>query len=385
MAEGEFGARIREIAAAVAVGAAAFLISLAFWPFGSDAGWLIERYEALSVDPFGSSQYSHRILAPLLAHLLHLDGDRFRILTLLFSPLFLAAIYAYCRRADVPAAGSMAIVLAFALSRAVGNSSLAPGLTDTLTYFLLILSLLAVARPYAFWVLVALNLLNHEQSVFLLPWLLYVRRAAGALRLRPDAVLGALVLGLYAVWRASIDTGVVALHVAYTIRPAADYVAEYGMVWWFLLTSLGFLLVCLFWYAARGRFERNSVLLCLVCSAAPYVMAWDPPRYIHLASGVFLISAVGFLTDRRRLAWFAALLAGNVCLYFASQRVMQLAVASFASGCRGAADPERCIHLSTLYVTLPSLLALPLMWWIARRVPPPAGEKSRVRAEPGTP
>jgi hypothetical protein len=153
------------------------------------------------------------------------------------------------------------------------------------------------------------------------------------------------------------------------------------MVWWFLLTSLGFLFVCLCWYAARGRFERNSALLCLGCAAAPYVMAWDPPRYIHLASGVFLISAVEFLTDRRRLAWFAGLLAGNALLYFASQRIMERAAAAFASGCRGSADPERCIHLSTLYVTVPSLLALPLMWWIAGRVPAPAGGESRSGAE----
>jgi hypothetical protein len=125
-------------------------------------------------------------------------------------------------------------------------------------------------------VLVALNLLNHEQSAFLLPWLLYVRHAAGALRLRPDAVLGALVLGLYAIWRASIDTGVVALHVAYTVRPAADYVAEYGMVWWFLLTSLGFLLVCLCWYAAAAG--SSATASSCASPARPLPTSWPGIR-----------------------------------------------------------------------------------------------------------
>jgi hypothetical protein len=366
-------ALLRLLAASVLVGGAAFLVSLAFWPIGTEPSiWLIKRYEALSVDPFARSDYSHRILAPLLAHVLQLDGERFRVFTLGCSVLLLAGIYVYCRRAGVAAAGSVLVVLAFAITRTVGNSSLLPGLTDTLCYLLLLCALMSLARSFAFWAFFVLNLLNHEQIAFLLPWLLYLRHAAGAAPLRADAAVGLVVLGLYAALRQSLGAGVAALHVAYTIRPPLDYLAEYGMVWWFLWTSFGFLLALLVAYGASGRRERTSALLCLACSAATYVMAWDPYRYIHLAFGVFLIAAVRFLGEPGRLRWFAALLAGNVLLFFASRWIMDLAIARFAAGCQGAEDPVRCVHLATLRVTLPSLLVLPVMVLLARRLPRPA-------------
>ncbi len=318
---------LRLLAASLAVGGAAFLVSLLFWPIEHDLRfWLVKRYEALSVDPFRRSEYSHRILAPLLAHVLHLDGERFRVLTLSCSVLLLAGIHWYCRRSGVGAAGSVLVVLAFAISRTVGNSSQLPGLTDTLTYFLLLLSLLSIARPFAFWVLFALNLLNHEQIVFLLPWLLYLRRAAGATRLLHDAAAAAVILGLYAALRFSLGYGVVAHHAAFIGRPPSDYLAEYLMVWWFLLSSFGFLLALLCAYAARGRFERNSVLLCLLCAAATYVTAWDPYRYIHLFFAVVLMAAVRFLLERGRLAWFAALLLGNVLVHQAGLAIMRRAI-----------------------------------------------------------
>ena len=375
---GSATALLRLLAASLLVGGAAFLVSLAFWPIEPGPGiWLIRRYEALSLEPFGPSQYSHRILAPLLAHALQLDGERFRIFTLGCSVLLLAGIYAYCRRAGVAPVGSALVVLAFALTRTVGNSSLFPGLTDTLSYLLLLLGLMALKRPFAFWALFALNLLNHEQIAFLLPWLLYVRWTAGAAPLRTDAALGLLALVLYAVLRKALGGGVAALHVAYTVRPPIDYLAEYGMVWWFLWTSFGFLLALLIAYGASGRRERTSALLCLACSAAPYLVAWDPYRYIHLAFGVFLMAAVWLLRMRGGLGVFAALLAGNVLLFFASRWIMDLAVARIETGCQGAADPVRCIHLATLRFTLPSLAVLPLMVWVARRQDRERGTKAR--------
>ena len=161
MSEGASGrARLlRLLAESVVVGGAAFLVSLVFWPVPpGSAGWLIERYEALSLDPYRYSDYSHRILAPALAHLLHLDGERFRDFVLGCSVLLLAGIHLYCRRAGVTATGSALIVLAFALSRTVGNSNLIPGLTDTLTYLLLLHGLMASGSPSLFWLLFALNL-----------------------------------------------------------------------------------------------------------------------------------------------------------------------------------------------------------------------------------
>jgi hypothetical protein len=360
----------RLLAVSLAVGAAAFAASLLFWPIGTQPPmWLVKRYEALSLDPFQRSDYSHRILAPLLAHLLHLEGERFRYLTLGCSVLLLAGIYAYCRRAGVAAAGSALVVLAFALSRTVGNSSVIPGLTDSLTYLLLLLALMASARPYAFWALIALNLANHEQIAFMLPWLLYVRREAAPERWRSDLALVLAVLGAYAVARASLGSRVVELHARFARRPLPDYLAEYGMVWWFLWTSLGCLLALLWAYAASGKRERNGALLCLLCAAAPSVIAWDPYRYIHLSFGVFLFAAVWFLRPPGRLPWFAALLGGNVLIYFLSTWLLQRATERLAAGCGSAQDPDRCIHLSSMWFTLPSLFVLPCIAWLARRLP----------------
>jgi hypothetical protein len=362
------GARL--LAASLAVGAAGFAVSLVFWPVGhGPESWLVKRYEALSLDPFHPSPYSHRILAPLLAHLLHLDGERFRIFTLACSVLLLAGIYAYCRRAGVAAAGSVLVVLAFALSRTVGNSSAIPGLTDSLTYLLLLLTLMALARPFAFWFLFALNLANHEQIAFMLPWLLYVRHAAAPARLRADIALVLIVVVLYALARACLGWRVVELHARFARRPPADALAELGMVWWFLWTSVGFLMALLWAHAASGRRERNGTLLCLCCALAPSLIAWDPYRYIHLSFGVFLFAAVWFLKQPGSLRWFAALLAGNVLLYLLSRWVMERAVERFAAGCGPAQDPDRCIHLATMSLTLPSLVVLPCMGWVSRRLP----------------
>jgi hypothetical protein len=332
--------------------------------------WLIRRYEDLSLDPFRRSDYSHRILAPLLGHVLHLDGDRFRLLTLGSSVLFLAGIYFYCRRAGVLAGGSFLVTLAFAMSRAVGNSNLFPGLTDTLSYLLLLLSMFVTGRPLLFWTLFALNLLNHEQIAFLVPWLLVVRSTSGARAWRADVAAILVVLGLYALLRRSLGSGVVALHAAYTLRPWLDYAAEYGMVWWFLWTSFGFLLAVLFWHGSGARRDAGSALLCVACAAAPYVMAWDPYRYIHLSFPVFLMAAVRFLKGPGRTAVFACLVAGNALIYVLSNWIMDIAVARIGAACTGAEDPVSCIHHATLTVTLPSGAVLLLMWAVAKRWAP---------------
>jgi hypothetical protein len=367
------GEIVRLVVTALAVGVGAFLLSLLFWPIDpGSGGWLIERYEALSLDPLQRSPYSHRILAPVLAHVLHLDGERFRLLTLGCSVFLLAGVFAYCRWNGVTEVGSAAVAVAIAISRTVGNSSVKPGLTDTLTYLLLLGTLVAAGRPYLFWVLFALNLSNHEQIAFLLPWLLLMRHASGGLRIRRDVGIGVLIFAGYAGMRAVLGSGVVKLHVAYTMRPFVDYVVEYLIVWWFFLTSFGLLLTCLLAYASRGRFQRTSVLLCLAGAAAPYAIAWDPPRYIHMAFVVVLIASVKFLTDRQRLGWYVAILLGNVLIYRASNAIMERAIASLATACQGVADPARCVHLGTTSVTVPSLVVLPLLWWLSRRIAAPA-------------
>ena len=97
--------RLAQLALAAVVGAAAFWISTLLWPIPAESGnWLIERYEALSLDPFRKTGYSHRILAPLVAHALGLDGDRFRDFTLAFGPILLAGIFLFCRREGLSAA-----------------------------------------------------------------------------------------------------------------------------------------------------------------------------------------------------------------------------------------------------------------------------------------
>jgi hypothetical protein len=360
------------LAAAAVVGAGAFLLSLFVWPLPSGGGgWLVRRYQDVSLDPFKRAGYSHRILAPLVAHVLHLDGERFHYVTLACSPLLLACVYVFGRLRGVTPVGAAAMTVAIALSRTVGNSNLIPGLTDTVTYLLLLLTVMAIARPLAFWALVALNLLNHEQAFFVLPWLLYLRygrgEGAGAVPVRSDAWRGLVVVGLYAALRAWLGSGTVGLHVVYvTSRPAMDWVVKYLLVWWFALTSFGFLLVCFFAHASRGGFQRRGALLCCACAAAPYLVAWDPPRYVHLAFVGILLAAVDFLRVPGRVWWFLAMLCGNVLIYLASERILEAFVASVSKSCRNAPDPEWCIHFATTSITAPSLVALPLLWWMSR-------------------
>lgn len=187
---------------AVAVGIALFwLTNLVEPPLPKPFNFGAE-YAAMAQDPFGLlGNFPHRILGPLLAHLLGLAGDRYALfaqgcMIALLALLFAAAVL---RGAGLLPALVLTAAIAFTGTVQIYKGHL--GYPDPITFALLTATLLASRRPVLFWTLMALNLANHEQIFFFWPWLLWWRRRDGAADWRHDAVGGALVAGLYVGWR----------------------------------------------------------------------------------------------------------------------------------------------------------------------------------------
>lgn len=134
-------------------------------------------YSVLSEDPFNFAagrDLQYRILGPLLGYILHLRGDLFFILPLIFGVLFLAAIYFEYRKKNFSPFESLLMGSFISFSCTILIPLVSPGYTDTISYFFLFLSF-SLAQRNKQWLSAfcfMLAVFNHESNFFLLPSLL---------------------------------------------------------------------------------------------------------------------------------------------------------------------------------------------------------------------
>ena len=260
-------------------------------------------------------QFPHRILAPALAHVAGMGGERFVLFARGLAVLLLAMVFLFCRRRGAAVVDAALVTTAIALTAAVQMYKQHwVGFVDPLCYSLFFACWLAARRTVLFWALFFANLMNHELAAFLLPWLWFVRREVGGDR-RADLLGGATALGLYGAFYLWVRAA----------APAQKYGADYfaqnplfpgGTVVVVLLAlvhlvvAFGPVLAVLGWHQVRapGR-ERWHTWLVVGGVLAIFCIAFDWARHSNLVVLPLVLASVRFLAAGHR-----ALYAGLVAL-----------------------------------------------------------------------
>src|SRR5262245_28700657 len=150
-----------------------------------------EYFQAMTVDPLSlHGAFPHRILWPLLAHLLGLGGPRAPVFSQVCNGAFLAVVFWFCRQRGARVLDALLVTGACAATGAVLVYKPMACYSDTLMFLLLLLAVHFVARPVVFWGLVLLASSSHEMVFFFAPWLVYLRCQAGGLPKREVFALG---------------------------------------------------------------------------------------------------------------------------------------------------------------------------------------------------
>ena len=132
------------------------------------------HYEYMSVNPFDFARrikVQSRPLTPVLAWLLFLRGSHYILLPLAVGTALLAVVYGFFRRRDWRPLDAVGMAALLAFSTPLLHVIHFAGYTDTTSYLLLMLMMMAIARPWLVAVLAALALLNHESNLFAFPGL----------------------------------------------------------------------------------------------------------------------------------------------------------------------------------------------------------------------
>lgn len=186
---------------ALAVGVGVFFLTCMVEPAQRATLNFGTEYARMATDPFGLiGSFPHRILSPLLAHVLGFAGDRYWMFAHGVTALMIAVLFAAARQHGATFWESLTLTTVIGFTGAVQIYKGHVGYPDPLTFLLLTASLMALERPLVFWALMLLNVVHHEQIFFFWPWLLYRRWHAGA-RLWHDLLGVVAVAGAYVGWR----------------------------------------------------------------------------------------------------------------------------------------------------------------------------------------
>ena len=131
-----------------------------------------EEYSDLSQAPFDltiSSRLRYRILGPLIGYLLGLRGAWFLVVPWIFLVLFLGTIYNETRRTDLSPTLALLASGSMAFSCVTFIPLVAPGYTDPITYFFVLLAFARIGHIGLSAGCLALAIANHEAVLFLLP------------------------------------------------------------------------------------------------------------------------------------------------------------------------------------------------------------------------
>jgi len=313
MALNRLGQRVWFVLASLGIGAAAFLFSDLFEPAQTKTWFFGEGYARMADAPFAcDSTFPHRILGPLLAHVLGFGSAHYWLFSHVVLVLLFAALAGQAVRTGTSWAGASLLVATLSLTRGPALFKGFVGYTEPLSLLLLVSSLAAVNRPVWFWSIQLLSLLNHEQILFFWPWLLLQRRLAGG-SWRADAVGAAAVAGLYALFRWLVDQHAPAQlytpanYIGWIQQPPLVVLGMTVVTVVMLLIAFGVLPALLAWHAAvdRRRVTGFGIALFLASMFALCCIALDVFRFVAYALIPIWLAGIE-LVKRRRGAWIFA-------------------------------------------------------------------------------
>lgn len=132
-----------------------------------------QSFVALANEPFNFSQNNplqNRILTPLSAHYLGFSHARLIDFVQYIGIAFLSLVYVAARKQDLRPVTALAASSLFAFTSPIVFFVHFAGYTDVTCYLLIFLAMLAVRTIYVWPLMLALSLLNHEFTLFVLPW-----------------------------------------------------------------------------------------------------------------------------------------------------------------------------------------------------------------------
>lgn len=301
---------------AVVVGVAVFFLTCLVEPaerhtlnFGSEYGLMAAQPFALT-----NPNFPHRILGPMVAHVLGLAGDRYWIFAHGCTALLIAMVFATAvlHGARLRQALLLTTVIAFTGTIQIYKGHV--GYPDPITWLLLLATICAVKRPWLFWALQFANVMNHEQILFFWPWLVWWRHREGNARWRPDLIGGVVVFGLYVAWRAWVGSHANAQKLTIHHYLGLDYfpIGTLGLAALNLVSTyiwFGLLPVVIAWHAFVEGWKKvgAGVVLYLVSLHAMFGVAHDVYRFTCFLFVPLLFAGLRLVRRPRGEAIFAAL------------------------------------------------------------------------------
>jgi len=267
--------------------------TLATWNLGDD-------YARMADDPFGGRSASpFRVLSPLLAYLLGFGSAHYWIFAHACVVAFLASVFAAAVVRGSSLLGAMILAMIISITGAVEVYKGHVGYPEPLSYTLLLWSTFLMRRTTWFWLMLFCALQNHENTLFLWPWLVYMKVAeVGGVR-RADVVAGAitLVAAMVARWVLMGEQSARSLSFYWD-----DQNLSFVMGMWVLdvvavVVYFGGLLTVLAWHAWFDGLRRVGVEACLAFLGilAMSFFAADLQRFVCFLAVPMVLAAIRLL------------------------------------------------------------------------------------------
>src|SRR5262245_44403416 len=152
MALNTLGQRVRFVLASLGIGAAAFFWSSLFEPAQTTPWFFGEGYARMADAPFAcEGTFPHRILGPLLAHVLGLGSAHYWLFSHGVLVLLLASLTGVAVRSGTTWVGAALLVATLSVTRGIALFMGYVGYTEPLSLLLLVTSLGVVRKPALFW------------------------------------------------------------------------------------------------------------------------------------------------------------------------------------------------------------------------------------------
>lgn len=262
-----------------------------------------ELYTALSQDPFDLSRSNAlrtRILAPLIGWVFHLRGPLFVLVPWIFLAGLLALVNVWSRREGAGPTLGLSLVLAIAFSPVTMHSLIGPGYIEAVSYFLVGMALMNARNAIPSCVYMALAVMAHEASAFLMPALLMagLRGSPAMMWLRRIALLGMFLLpyAAYRWWVVQFDHGVYSMTYYFSVQNVKACLAVGP-----LATAMGvFAVFRLHWLVLLVPLFKNGLhdgrvrwaLLLLISVGMTLFIAYDTTRMLCWAFPLLVIGVV---------------------------------------------------------------------------------------------
>ncbi|MBD3418927.1 MAG: hypothetical protein GF398_02295 [Chitinivibrionales bacterium] len=299
-------------------------------------------YAKLAEDPFDSTSpnpVGYRRLTPTISYVLGLRGRGIIVTNVLFAWLLLSLMYLYFRAVFPQPVDAFLGTAVIGSSLVVLTTLYYGGYCDALTYIMVLGMWRWRANPVRASLCLALGLLNHESTLFAIPWLVamsWLEQRAPKQKMLLIGGIVAVITGFvaYRLWLGRMMPAV--FTVGYYMQPLLDnpvlWIRQAFLNWWlgfFTVFKLNWAVVFCAALMARKAGERRvvpAIALIVSSAGAQLLIAYDTSRMLTLAFPAMLPALEYCFKEnccgmRGKLGWIVVINLAVPQLYTASYAV----------------------------------------------------------------